>query len=65
MSYEEQENRFDQTSPNNFFGEAFVSEKISDRTLLNSLKTRFIFSFNQSLIGEFKIGAEFIQDKYF
>ena len=64
LSYEEQENRFDQTTPNNFFGEAFVSEKISDKILLNSLKTRFIFSFNQSLIGEFKIGAEFIQDKY-
>ena len=28
-------------------------------------KTRFIFSYNQSLIGEIKIGTEFIQDKYF
>ena len=64
LSYEEQENRFDQTTPNNFFGEAFVSEKISDKILLNSLKTRFIFSFNQSSIGEFKIGTEFIKDKY-
>jgi len=64
LSYEEQENRFDQTSPNNFFGEAFISEKISEKILLNSLKTRFIFSFNQSLIGELKIGTEFIQDKY-
>ena len=65
LSYEEQENRFDQTSPNNFFGESFINEKISDRILLNSLKTRFIFSLNESLIGDFEIGAEFIQDKYF
>ena len=64
LSYEEQENRFDQTSPNNFFGEAFVIEKISDRTLLNSLKTRLVFSFNQSFIGDIIIGTEFIQDKY-
>ena len=65
FSYEEQENSFDQTSPNNFFGETFISEKISDRISLNSLKTRFIFSLNKSSIGNFKIGAEFIQDKYF
>ncbi len=64
LSYEEQENRFDQTSPNNFFGESFINEKISDRILLNSFKTRFIFSFNKSLIGDFEIGTEFIQDKY-
>lgn len=65
LSYEEQENRFDQTSPNNFFGESFINEKISDRILLNSFKTRFVFLINQSLIGDFEIGTEFIQDKYF
>tara|TARA_S200000501_G_scaffold259650_1_gene243547 strand:- start:274 stop:2259 length:1986 start_codon:yes stop_codon:yes gene_type:complete len=65
FSYEEQENRFDQNSPNNFFGETFTSEKISDKILLNSIKTRFIFSFDQNLIGDFEIGTEFIQDKYF
>ena len=65
LSYEEQENRFDQTSPNNFFGEAFANEKISDKMFLNTFKTRFIFSYNQSLIGQIKIGTEFIKDKYF
>jgi hypothetical protein len=65
ISYEEQENRFDQTSPNIYFGEAFISEKISDKTSLNSLKTKLIFSFNQNLIGDFEIGTEFIKDKYF
>lgn len=65
ISYEEQENRFDQTSQNIYFGEAFISEKISDKTSLNSLKTKLIFSFNQNLIGDFEIGTEFIKDKYF
>ena len=64
LSLEDKYYHFTQATKNNYFGDAFIASKISDKVTLESFYAEFNASYSNKTLGAFKVNAGYTNYNY-